>query len=213
MFDSDAKAIGINNRYSACISHDISDFVGPMLKSDKVISAFGGRQQMKVYKGTIAWSWTDDDGVQTKFRIPNSYYVPEGKSRLLSPQHWASVQPKDTIRNGRWYSTTHTDRFIMHYEKCKLTVPISKVDNVATFYSASGFKKVKGIREQTLTTKQLKLITQDEAGLRCEIAMTGNTSRRLWSLRSGLPISKKQAELEAKMYQRKNEQSRIDFSG
>jgi len=40
---------------------------------------------MKVYKGTIAWSWTDDDGVENKFRIPNSYYVPEGESRLLSP--------------------------------------------------------------------------------------------------------------------------------
>jgi len=96
LFDSDAKAIGIDNRCSACISHDINDFVGPVLKSNKVISAFGDRQQMKVYKGTIAWSWTDDDGLQTKFRIPNSYYVPEGKSRLLSPQHWASVQPKDT---------------------------------------------------------------------------------------------------------------------
>jgi len=56
-------------------------------------------------------------------------------------------------------------------------------------------------------------MTQDEAGLRCEVAMAGNASRRLWSLRSGLPISKKQAELEAKMYQRKNEQSRVDFSG
>jgi len=75
LFDSDAKAIGIDNRCSACISHDINDFVDPVLKSDKVISAFGGRQQMKGYKGTIAWSWTDDDGVQTKFRIPNSYYV------------------------------------------------------------------------------------------------------------------------------------------
>jgi len=63
LFDSYAKAIGIDNRCSACISHDINDFVGPVLKSDKVISAFGGRQQMKVYKGTIAWSWTDDEGV------------------------------------------------------------------------------------------------------------------------------------------------------
>jgi len=108
---------------------------------------------------------------------------------------------------------THADRCVLHYGKCKLTVPNSKVDNVATFYSASGFKKIKGIREQTLTTKQLKLMTQDEAGLRCEVAIAGNTSRRLWSLRSRLPISKEQAELEAKMYQRINEQSRIDFSG
>jgi len=212
LFDSDTKAIGIDNRCSACILHDINDFVGPVHKSDKVISAFGGRQQMKVYKCTIAWSWTDDDGVQSKFRIPNSYYVPEGMSRLLSPQHWASVQPKDTIRNGRWYSTTHADRCVLQYGECKLTVPISNVDNVATFYSTSGFKKVKETRKQTLTTKQAQLMIHDEVKLRCEVALAGNTSRKLWSLRSGLPISRKQAEFEAKMQKRKNEQPRIDFS-
>ena len=53
LFDTDTKAIGIDNRCSACISHDINDFVGPVHKSDKVISAFGGRQQIRVYKGTI----------------------------------------------------------------------------------------------------------------------------------------------------------------
>ena len=102
LFDTDTKAIGIENRCSACISHDIDDFVGPVHKSDKVISAFGGRQQMRVYKGTIVWSWIDDNGVQS-----NSYYVPEGKSRLLSPQHWASTQPRDTIQNEKW-SRRHT---------------------------------------------------------------------------------------------------------
>jgi len=53
----------------------------------------------------------------------------------------------------------------------------------------------------------------DEVKLRCEVALAGNASRRLWSLRSGLPISKKQAELEAKIQKRKNEQPQIDFSG
>lgn len=40
---------------------------------------------MKVYKGTIAWNWLDDDRVMIKFKLPGSYYVPEGKGRLLSP--------------------------------------------------------------------------------------------------------------------------------
>ena len=31
LFDSDAKQIGIDNRCSACISHDINDFVGPVV--------------------------------------------------------------------------------------------------------------------------------------------------------------------------------------
>ena len=94
LFDSDAKAIGIDNRCSACISHDLNDFVGPVVKSNKTIRGFGGRTKMKVYKGTIAWNWLDDNGVMTKFKIPGSYYIPEGKCRLLSPQHWAMAQPK-----------------------------------------------------------------------------------------------------------------------
>ena len=213
LFDTDTKAIGIDNRCSACISHDINDFIGPVHKSDKVISAFGGRQQMRVYKGTIVWSWIDDNGVQSKFRIPNSYYVPEGKSRLLSPQHWASTQPKDTNQNGKWYSTTHADKCVLHYGKSKLTVPISKTDNVATFYSTSGFNKIKEIQRQKLTIKQAQLMNHEEVELRCEVALSRNSSRRQWSLRSGLPMSKKQADLEAKMQGRKSEQPRIDFSG
>ena len=101
LFDSDAKQIGIDNRCSACISHDINDFVGPVTRTKKTIRSFGGNNQMKVYQGTITWSWADDDGNQRKFRIPNSFYVPEGRSRLLSSQHWASSQPKDTYAQGR----------------------------------------------------------------------------------------------------------------
>jgi hypothetical protein len=30
----------------------------------------------------------DDDGKVHKDRLPNSYYVPNTKGRLLSPRHW-----------------------------------------------------------------------------------------------------------------------------
>ncbi len=56
-------------------------------------------------------------------------------------------------------------------------------------------------------------MNHEEAELRCEVALIRSPSRRQWSLRSGLPISKKQAALEAKMQKRKNDQPRIDFSG
>ena len=56
LFDSDAKQIGIDNRCSACISHDINDFVGTAVKSNRIIKSFGGQKHMKVYKETIAWS-------------------------------------------------------------------------------------------------------------------------------------------------------------
>ena len=213
LFDSDAKQIGIDNRCSACISHDINDFVGPVTKTKKIIRSFGGNNQMKVYQGTITWSWADDDGNQRKFRIPNSYYVPDGRSRLLSPQHWASSQPKETYAQGRWHSSTHADRCVLHYGTSKLTVPIGKVDNVATFYSTSGFKKIGRYKRNSLQSNRERLMDNTESVLRCEVAIARPSLRRLWSRESGLPISKRQAKIEAKRLQQKVDNTMIDFGG
>ena len=191
LFDSDAKQIGIDNRCSACISHDINDFVGPVVKSNKVIKSFGGQKHMNVYNGTIVWSWTSDDGVRTKFKIPNSYYVPEGKSRLLSPQHWASSQPPSTFNDGKWYSSTHSDRCVLHYCGRKLTVPIGRLDNVATFYTSSGFKTINRMRKDPLAPKKKRSKGMKDDVLLCEVLVASSSSRKLWSSTSGLPVSKK----------------------
>ena len=94
-FDTDSKSIGINNRCSACISHDLNDFVGEVHKSDRVIKGFAGTRTTNVKKGTVLWKWEDDMGQVHEFLIPNSYYVPQGGCRLLSPQHWVKTQ-RDT---------------------------------------------------------------------------------------------------------------------
>lgn len=62
-FDMGSKVIGIDNRASAFISGDITDFEGPLQDCNKVVRGFGGT------------------------KITNSYYVPGTKDRLLSPQH------------------------------------------------------------------------------------------------------------------------------
>ena len=36
----------------------------------------------------------DDEGKIETFKIPNSYLVPDGDARLLSPQHWAKHMTK-----------------------------------------------------------------------------------------------------------------------
>ena len=86
-FDTDSGRVGVDNRASACISDDIGDFIGPLTKVNRAIKGFGGERVMNVYKGTICWKWNDNDGETHRFVIPNSYYVPQGKCRLLSPQH------------------------------------------------------------------------------------------------------------------------------
>ena len=41
-FDTDSMPIGIDNRCSACISHDIRDFVGTLQECNRTIKGFGG---------------------------------------------------------------------------------------------------------------------------------------------------------------------------
>lgn len=148
-FDTDSGRVGIDNRASACISHDISDFVGPLKKVNRAIKGFGGEKTWNVYTGTIVWKWHDNDGQLHRFKIPNSYYVPQGKCRLLSPQHWAraylakygkKIHP--TVKQGTGETTT-MDQCQLYWDqrKYKLNVKFGREDNVATFNLAPGYKK------------------------------------------------------------------------
>ena len=78
-FDTDGAKVGIDNRCSACISHDIKDFEGPVTKVNRSVRGFGGERKFNVSQGTIVWKWCDNEGKVHKFKIPNSYYIPEGK--------------------------------------------------------------------------------------------------------------------------------------
>ena len=72
-FDTGSDYIGIDNRCSACLSHNWNDFIGDLTPTNRVVKGFGGTRITNVQMGTIQCSWEDDWGV-----IPNSYYVPDG---------------------------------------------------------------------------------------------------------------------------------------
>jgi hypothetical protein len=75
------------------------------------------------------------------FDIPESYYVPEGKCCLLSPQHWAKAHKKTT--GWRAWETTDADTCTLFWlggDK-RLVIPISVSDNVATFPLAPGYER------------------------------------------------------------------------
>jgi hypothetical protein len=78
-----------------CIYHWIEDFEGQLLNSNQFIKGFGGTKTKTVKMGTILWKCLDDEGKEHKFFIPESYYVLDGKVRLLSPQHWGKAMTKD----------------------------------------------------------------------------------------------------------------------
>ena len=88
MFDSDSELIGIDNRCTACISPVLADFVEPPTPVSTTLIGFGGAPTTGLKIGTVKWTWEDDSGMKHDHLIPDSYYVPNAKIRLLSPQHW-----------------------------------------------------------------------------------------------------------------------------
>ena len=143
-FDTDSKSIGVDNRCSACISNDIDDFIGNVTDSKRTIKGFGGTNINNIMTGTILWKWEDSDGRVHHFKIPNSYYVPRGEVKLLSPQHWAQTQIKQGKSSpGGIGCNTYHDRVTMYWGDgdYEIDIPINKKNNVATFRTASGYSK------------------------------------------------------------------------
>jgi hypothetical protein len=133
--------LGIDNWCTACISDKKEHFVGSLIPGQKVIKGFHGSKATEVMSGMIPWKWLDDNGLEHTFTIPVSYYVPEGRCQLLSPQHWAQSQKKAT-RLGAWEVTNHKG-CTLYWEggSKQLTILLGDKDNVATMQLTPGYKK------------------------------------------------------------------------
>ena len=141
-FDTDSANIGIDNRCTACISHIADDFEpGTLRKCNRVVKGFGGSRETNVQVGTLLWRWEDNQGIVTEFRIPNSYYVPAGRVRLLSPQHWAQTQATTRAERARCHEHTDGNACTLSWGdgKHKRTIPLGRDNNVATFSLAPGY--------------------------------------------------------------------------
>ncbi len=90
-FGTDSCSISIDNRCSACITHDIANFVDTPRPISGSIKGFGGGMHTECPSwqvGTIRWCWEDNQGMVHDHTIPDLYYIPNGQVQLLSPQHW-----------------------------------------------------------------------------------------------------------------------------
>ena len=72
------------------------------------------------------------------FRIPNSYYVPQGSVRLLSLQNWAQTLLKNKKRGAKPACITHYDQIKPGWnnDENQFAMAIGKNNNVATFKMA-----------------------------------------------------------------------------
>ena len=76
-FDTDSALLLIDN----CATGPLTSMRSKIQGIGNVIGA--------MQKGTFIFSLEDDEGKVNKFRIPNSYYAPQAKCQLISPQHVA----------------------------------------------------------------------------------------------------------------------------
>jgi hypothetical protein len=141
-FDTDSHSIGIDNRCSKCIYPDPLDFIGKVENTNRTITQFGGLKVTGIKRGgTIRWHWEDDTGQVNQFDIPGSYYVPNARQRLLSPQHVAQVMKKGTSSRGL---ICENDASVcqLQWNEGENTrmVPIDRFNNCFTFRLAPGFK-------------------------------------------------------------------------
>ena len=226
-FDTDSAPVGIDNRCTGCISHVAQDFIGPLRDTAKSIKGFGGHRTHNVKMGTLSWKWLDDNGKESKFQIPNSYFVPSGKVRLLSPQHWAKTQIKSgkSSHNGTISQTTAEDITLMWNDrKNKLSVPLSKESNVATFQLAPGYTKYD---EFCCMLANDNLECDDRAIISMEAPMTKeelNTSikgkwatqdgnQSIWQKGRPIEIDWDITEQKVQQYNDENPESKISWSG
>ena len=141
-FDTDSHIIRIDNCASKSISPSIDDFIDAPIPINKKVKGLSGHID-GIMVGTIKWHIEDDDGKIHTIILPNSMYIKNATSRLLSPQHWAQVaKDNQPTPNGTWCAT-FADRVILYWEQRKYqrTVMLDRQGtNVATIRSAPGYK-------------------------------------------------------------------------
>jgi hypothetical protein len=88
-FDSDSKQVAIENCSSRSLTTSRRDFVpGTIQKCNVAVSGLGGQIKCKI-KGTVCWTFDDDQGRPHDFLLPTTPMCEALPHRLLSPQHWA----------------------------------------------------------------------------------------------------------------------------
>ena len=75
-FDHSTVQAGIDNRCTASISNNPSDFIGKLTSVTVNLESYKGEEMVEVMKGILQWKWQDDDGNMHTFKIPNSCYDP-----------------------------------------------------------------------------------------------------------------------------------------
>ena len=166
-FDTDSVPIKVDNCCTRTISFCREDFLEDTLTPvhNKVVKSFSGTLTPITHEGTIQWWVSDDDGTTRKICVPKSYLVPNGTTRLLSPQHWAQqINDNIPLKRGTWCAT-YDDEVILHWNQREFQKTI-KLDqdkaNIATMWTAPGYHKFNDFLADANNAEALAMVFDTE---------------------------------------------------
>ena len=141
-YDSDSKVILIDNCCSTSITNDLRDFIAPPRPARAKVEGYNGTTTATMV-GTVRWRIHDDLGTEHQILLPNTYYSPEGKYKLLCPQHWAQTANDNApVPHGTWCAT-YADRIVLYWGQRRYarTLRLIPSTNVGVLTTKPGIRK------------------------------------------------------------------------
>ena len=138
-FDSDSRALMLDDGASACITNDKGDFIEPPTEVNRKVRGIKGHAKA-THRDTVKWHVEDDTGLVHVMVIRGAYLIPEAATRILSPQHLAQQAddhyPKEEGTGA--ITTSKTITLFWSQRRFTKTVPLDKTTNVGLTTTAPG---------------------------------------------------------------------------
>jgi hypothetical protein len=155
--DTDSHTLIVDNGCSASITNCIDNYVSPPWRVRANIEGYSGSTSA-THVGTVHWKIEDDLGCTHSILLPNTYYSPHCKHRLLCPQHWAQSAKDDHPHpNGTWCAT-YADSIVLYWsqQQYQRTVKLLPNTNVGVIHMVPGIQQY--ARKCSLVEKKLGTI-------------------------------------------------------
>ena len=105
---------------SASIMNELQDFIRKPTPITRKVKGIAGSAEA-TYCRTVKWKIEDDDNMLQTFTIPNTYYIANAPTRILSPQHLAQqMQDHKPYAEGTGCTTT-SSTIVLFWNQRKFT--------------------------------------------------------------------------------------------
>jgi hypothetical protein len=143
VFDGQTYLMAIDTGCSFCITNDDRHFVGEPEIINTKVKGVGGKQVIVNKRGTVKWTYLNDEGCVHEQYIPNTYYNKESPYCLYSPQHVAQVASDNYPETNGTCVITYADSLVLMWEQKTQTrtVTVDPATNIFLMRSAPSFER------------------------------------------------------------------------